>query len=98
MFARLSALPQARQDECWQAIAQLPQAFGQPHVHSGISIRKLTRRAYEFRAHLDLRFIFLDQPDGLYVRFLGNHDEVRREIKSGKYDRHWVAGVTSRNR
>jgi hypothetical protein len=32
-----------------------------------------------------LRFIFLDRPTDLFVSFLGNHDEIKALLKSGKY-------------
>ena len=85
MLAKLAALPKAQQDECWLAIAQLPQTFGRPHVHSGISIRKLAHRAYEFRGNIALRFVFIEEPNALFVRFLGNHDEIQKGLKSGKF-------------
>jgi hypothetical protein len=84
VFARLAALPAAERQECWDALLQLAETFGQPHVHSGIGIRKLGRHLFECRGNRDLRFLFLDFPDALSVRFLGNHDEVRRELKSGQ--------------
>lgn len=85
VLVRLAALAASQQDECWRAIAQLPQTFGRPHVHSGIGIRKLMHRAYEFRGNLDLRFIFVEESDALYVCLLGSHDEVRKALRSGKY-------------
>jgi hypothetical protein len=33
---------------------------------------------------MDLRFVFLDRPDALYIRLLGDHDEVRIWLRSGK--------------
>ena len=41
VFARLAVLPKGERDECWDALLQLAETFGQPHVHSGIGIRKL---------------------------------------------------------
>ena len=85
VFDRLSALPKAARDECWDALLKLTETFGQPHVHSGIGIRKLGRLLFECRGNRDLRFLFLNLTDCLEVRFLGNHDEIRKEIKSNKY-------------
>ncbi len=85
VFERLSALPKAGRDECWDALLQLAETFGQPHVHSGVGIRKLSRWLFECRGNRDLRFLFLNLEDCLEVRFLGNHDEIRQEITSGKY-------------
>jgi len=85
VFERLSALPKADRNECWDALLQLAETFGHPHVHSGIGIRKLGRWLFECRGNRDLRFLFLNLEDCLEVRFLGNHDEIRNELKSGKY-------------
>ena len=86
VFDRLSKLPKADRAQCWEAVLQLAETFGQPHVHSGIGIRKLGRWLFECRGNRDLRFLFLNLQDCLEVRFLGNHDEIRNEIKTHKYD------------
>ena len=85
VFTRLAVLPRSDRDECWDALLQLSETFGQPHVHSGIGIRKLGQHLFECRGNRDLRFLFLNLNDSVEVRFLGNHDEVRKELKSGKH-------------
>jgi len=82
---RLSSLPKEQRSECMLALCELCEAFGQPHLHSGLSIRKLKEKTFVCRGNLSLRFVFYDQPDNLYVSFLGNHDEVRAGMKSGKF-------------
>jgi hypothetical protein len=32
-----------------------------------------------------LRFIFQDRPADLFVSFLGDHDEIKALLRSGKY-------------
>lgn len=86
VFTRLAALPKADRDECWDALLQLSETFGRVHVHSGIGIRKLGKHLFECRGNRDLRFLFLDFEESLEVRFLGNHDEIRKEIKSSKHN------------
>ena len=86
VFLRLSALPKADRDECWDALLQLTDTFGRPHVHSGIGIRKLGRQLFECRGNRDFRFLFLNLDDCLEVTFLGNHDEIRQEIRGGRLD------------
>lgn len=86
VFARLSSLPRTERDECWEALLQLADSFGRPHIHSGIGIRKLGRRLFECRGNRELRFLFLDLDDCLDVRLLGNYDEVRREIRQGGFN------------
>jgi hypothetical protein len=82
---RLRDLSRKERAECLLALCELPEAFGQPHAHPGIGIRKLGKKLFECRAGLSLRFIFLDRPAEFYVSFLGNHDEVKTLLKSGKY-------------
>jgi antitoxin (DNA-binding transcriptional repressor) of toxin-antitoxin stability system len=40
---------------------------------------------FECRGSLALRFVFQDRPTDLFVSFLGNHDEVKALLRSGKY-------------
>jgi hypothetical protein len=84
VLRRLAALPKAKRVECLLALCELAEAFGQPHLHTGLSIRKLTKTTFECRGNLDLRLLFHNRPDGLYVSFLGDHDEVRAALKTGK--------------
>jgi hypothetical protein len=84
VLRRLGGLSKAERVECLQASLNLGETFGRPHTHSGLSIRKLGRRVFECRGNLDLRFIFQDRPDSLYVQFLGNHDEVQNQLESAK--------------
>ena len=86
VFERLESLARAERAECLLALLELRKTFGQPHVHSGIGIRKLRARTFECRANLALRFLFQNRVDGLYVFALANHDEVRRLLKSGQLD------------
>ncbi|TDI36884.1 MAG: hypothetical protein E2P02_24110 [Acidobacteria bacterium] len=85
VIRRLRELSRKDRAECLLALCELPEAFGRPHIHAGIGIRKLGKKLFECRADLSLRFIFLDRPDEFYVSFLGNHDEVKTLLKSGKY-------------
>ena len=78
-------LPKSQRAECLLALCELTESFGRPHVHSGLGIRKLGEKLFECRADLALRFIFQDRPSDLFVSFLGNHDEIKTLLKSGKY-------------
>ncbi len=86
VLRRLSELQKDQRIECLLALCDLAETFGKPHLHSGLSIRKLTKRSFEFRGNIDLRFIFHNRKDDLYVSFLGNHDQVRTALKSGRFD------------
>ena len=85
VLRRLRELPRTEKVECLLALCELTDIFGQPHIHSGLGIRKLGSKLFECRAGLVLRFIFLDRPTDLFVAFLGNHDEIKALLKSGKY-------------
>jgi hypothetical protein len=85
VLQRLRELPQSERVECLLALCTLPDAFGRPHEHSGLSIRKLGNKLFECRGNIALRFIFQDRSTDLFVSFLGNHNEVRALLHSGKY-------------
>jgi len=85
VIRRLRDLPKKDRGECLLALCELPEAFGRPHAHGGIGIRKMGDKLFECRAGISLRFIFQDRPNELYVSFLGNHDEIKTMLKSGKY-------------
>ena len=63
------------------ALQVIPDCFGRPHVHTGISIRRLRKNVFECRAGLKLRLLFRQNADALEFFFVGNHDEVRRIIQ-----------------
>jgi hypothetical protein len=85
VLRQLQDLPKRERVECLLALCELAGSFGQPHAHSGIGIRKLGNKLFECRASLALRFIFQDRPADFFVSFLGNHDEVKALLRSGKY-------------
>ena len=55
--------------------------FGNPHLHSGLSIRKLARHLYECRTGLGLRLVFEARKGTLTFDFAGSHDDVRAYLK-----------------
>lgn len=63
------------------ALNVIPDCFGRPHAHSGISIRRLSKNIFECRAGLSLRLFFRQNGEALEFFFAGNHDEVRRIIQ-----------------
>ena len=85
VLRRLQRLPKSERVECLLALCELPDSFGQPHVHGGLGIRKLGNKLFECRASVALRFIFQNRPSDLFVSFLGNHDEIKALLQSGKY-------------
>jgi hypothetical protein len=85
VIRRLRELPKNERIECLLALCDLIDSFGQPHVHSGLGIRKLGTKLFECRGNRDLRFIFQDRGTELFVSFLGNHDEIRMLLRRGRY-------------
>ena len=76
--------PKARRREIGAAIQRVLESWGHPHVHAGIGIRRLTKTIFECRVGLDerLAFIVIATPAELVFFFLGNHDEIRKLIRS----------------
>ena len=64
-----------------EALRVLPDCFGQPHLHAGISIRRLRKNIFECRAGLKVRLLFRANAQALEVFFVGSHDDVRRIIR-----------------
>jgi hypothetical protein len=85
VLKRLRGLAKGDKAECLLALCELADAFGRPHVHGGVGIRKLGERLFECRGTLALRFLFQDRPAELFVSFLGDHDEVKALLRRGKY-------------
>ena len=85
VIRRLRELSKNERVECLLALCDLIDVFGQPHVHSGLGIRKLGGKLFECRGNRDLRFIFQDRGGELFVSFLGNHDEIRALLRRGNY-------------
>jgi hypothetical protein len=85
VLERLRGLAKGDRTECLLALCELAEAFGRPHVHAGLGIRRLGDRLFECRGTLALRFLFQDRPAELFVSFFGNCDEVKALLRTGKY-------------
>lgn len=81
LLAKIRALPGAERREIGEAIRRVQESFGQPHLHQGIGLRKLSKRHFELRVGLDIRLVFTNEPVELKFVFMGNHDEVRRFLR-----------------
>jgi hypothetical protein len=84
VFERLGRLTRSERAECLLALHDLREAFGRPHQHTGLSIRKLRAKTFECRANIKLRYLFENRPECLYVFALADHDEVQRMLRSGR--------------
>ena len=65
-----------------QALVQLPQSWGAPHQHTGLSIRRLHAGYFECRAGLNIRIVLRAQNDGLDLVMAGSHDDVRHLLRN----------------
>ncbi len=70
-----------REGEVSEAIARVREGFGQPHVHSGLSIRKLGKGLYECRTGLDWRLVFEAEKGVLTFDYAGDHEGVRNYLR-----------------
>jgi hypothetical protein len=87
VLERLRGLGKSDRVVCLQALLDLVDAFGAAHRHSGAGVRKLGTGLFECRAGLQWRFVVQNRSEDLYIAFRGDHDEVRRLLRSGRYPR-----------
>ncbi|MSR64783.1 MAG: hypothetical protein EXS18_03260 [Verrucomicrobiae bacterium] len=81
LLERLRSLPKEQRREVGETIVGVQEAFGKPHQHGGLGLRKLQRGYFEVRLGLGQRLVFEDKGDVLHFKVLGRHDEVRRFLK-----------------
>jgi len=70
-----------RQEEVSATIKLVIEGFGKPHIHNGLSIRKLGKNLYECRTSLDWRLVFELQKGVLTFDFAGSQDEVQNYLR-----------------
>ena len=73
-------LSREAQDEVRSTAALLPEAFGKPHVHQGLGVRKIGKY-FEFRVGLKLRVLFVIREGDAILITVGDHDEIVRFIR-----------------
>ncbi len=57
-------------------------AWGQPHLHSGRGIRRLSPGVYECRLGRDTRLVFIPTEKALLFDLAGSHDDIRAYLKN----------------
>jgi mRNA-degrading endonuclease RelE of RelBE toxin-antitoxin system len=80
--AEVKALNKEARHLIGHAIAEVQRCFGNPHIHSGIGVRKLRPRLYEARTDLGERLLFEDRDDALFFFKRGHHREIQKYLKS----------------
>lgn len=57
-------------------------AFGRPHQHAGVGLRRLSRTDFECRAGMNLRLVFSREGEALLFDFAGSHGEVQAYLRN----------------
>ncbi|MBI3180881.1 MAG: hypothetical protein HYZ28_01920 [Myxococcales bacterium] len=67
----------------FELLLALPQLMGQPHLHSGLGLRKLHPRGiFEARLGLGLRLLFAFGSNTATLIRIATHEEVKHYLKS----------------
>jgi hypothetical protein len=77
----LRSVPPARREEVMMAMKAAGSAYGYPHLHAGLGIRRI-KPYIECRCGRDLRLIFRRENNDLVFHICGNHDEVQAFLKN----------------
>ena len=77
----LKSVPAARRAEIFAAMNAALLAYGQPHLHAGLGLRRIPP-FMECRCGLDLRLVFQRETDSLVFHLCGTQDEVRAFLKN----------------
>jgi mRNA-degrading endonuclease YafQ of YafQ-DinJ toxin-antitoxin module len=77
----LKQLSEARLSQVIDAMRGADRAYGHPHLHAGIGMRRLGKHM-ECRDALDYRLVFRRDGDALLFLFYGTHDEVKAFLKN----------------
>lgn len=70
-----------KEAEVLETLRKVQAGFGQPHVHGGISIRKIAPDTFECRTDLKLRLVFEANKGVLSFDFAGDHDGVQNYLR-----------------
>lgn len=66
----------------FDAILSLPRAMAQPHLHSGLGIRKLHRSGiWEARVGLGLRLVFTLESGMITLVRVASHEDIKRYLR-----------------
>jgi hypothetical protein len=73
-----------RETEVSAALKLVIEGFGNPHMHTGLSIRKLGANFFECRTNLSWRLVFSAEKGVLTFDFAGDHQAVQHYLR-GKF-------------
>lgn len=75
-------LPADQRAAVFEAPLGLPRVIGEPHLHSGLGLRKLHRSGiWEARVGLGLRLVFAVERNLLTLVRAGTHEDIKRHIR-----------------
>lgn len=74
-------LPPDLRDKAAKVLSRVPAAFGTPHRHRGLGMRKLASRSYEVHIHLQWRIIQIHDGATLVAYDIMDHDGVARWLR-----------------
>jgi hypothetical protein len=77
----LSKLNAEQKAKAEAVLCALMEAFGKPHLHAGIGVRKLTPDYYECRIDLRWRILLRQRGDNLLAYEVMSHDEIRAFLR-----------------
>ena len=83
LLKEIRARTAAERQSIGARIAEAQRSIGQPHLHRGIGLRKLRDDYYEIRVGLKLRLVLENTPAALVFECMGDHDDVKRFLKTG---------------
>ena len=76
----LKSVPAGRRDEVFAAMKASDAAYGQPHLHAGLGLRRI-QPCMECRCGLNLRLVFQREGEALVFHLCGTHDQVESFLK-----------------
>lgn len=77
----LASIPVHRREEVLAAMRAADAAYGQPHLHAGVGLRRI-QPFMECRCGLDLRLVFQREGQALVFHLCGTHDEIESFLKN----------------
>ena len=77
----LKSIPMGRRAEVLAAMRAAAVAYGQPHLHAGVGLRRIPP-LMECRCGLDLRLVFQREGADLVYHLCGTYDEVARFLRN----------------
>jgi hypothetical protein len=72
----------AEREQVAEALRELHEGFGKPHVHLGLGIRRLRKDLFECRAGLQRRIVFFAEKGVLTAYDAMTHEELKAWLRN----------------